>query len=631
MRPISRLLLFTAFSVSLSAPLAAQTVDEVKTDVLSALSTPLPITVIGPLLTRDVEVSVEEGGFRAVLKDTSLLGLFRFGDVSFHVDPVGADAYRVSDLSFEKELAFPGIGVLTFSGMDFDGTWSTETRSYSALKWLTRDLMFRPDRGAPQSGQQRPEAGVSIGSLSFDVLKEPVDANAESRFAITADQLAVTGMGPQNVRLGEVKAVLAANGKTPVDLYSVLREVMMLGTVRDGGARLQALGQSLLGNTYDTVTLDLSAREVAAANPRKGSEYFKAGTLHVTAALKDVEPRHWGGVDVTLRFGDVDQREFLPDSALRLDEAVVRVSGGALPVADMMAALTTLADPPRHRPVDASALLEGLMGFGKLEIASEGKNVWTEVFGRRYRNGDYVRVKEFETSFKRWRVDLGVSGLNRNEGAAVLATEVAGGVFLPGDGAPKEIMPHINAWFPKELTLKSRVTDLNEAFLKRVFKDVQIQNLREPVEIIMPLLLYGASTVPDVMAGRNIYETALFRIEQEGRYRFFPTEVMTMLPYDGELQMRMTGLPALQAYLDETAAQMRPRSEEAMALGAAKSALTVMRNLAVDDGGAFEWTIARPDVTRREIVLNGITLRYPDLVQYVPMFMTVGMMGGMLR
>jgi hypothetical protein len=76
---------------------------------------------------------------------------------------------------------------------------------------------------------------------------------------------------------------------------------------------------------------------------------------------------------------------------------------------------------------------------------------------------------------------------------------------------------------------------------------------------------------------------------------------------------------------------MRPRSEEAMALGAAKSALTVLRNLGVDDGGAFEWTITRPDVTRREIVLNAITLRYPDLVQYVPMFMTVGMMGGMLR
>ncbi|WP_322864939.1 hypothetical protein U5922_001270 [Aquicoccus sp. G2-2] len=627
LRLISNPLLFIAISFSLSAPLAAQTVDEVKTDVLSALSTPLPITVIGPLLTREVVVSEEAGGFRAVLKDTSLMGLFRFGDVSFHVDPAGADAYRVSDLTFEKTLEFPGIGVLTVSGMDFDGTWSTKTRSYSALKWLTSGLMFRPDMGAQQNGQQGAGASVSIGSLLFDVLKEPVDGNAESRFAITAGQLAVTGMGPQNVSLGEVKAVLAANGKTPVDLYSVLREVMMLGSVRDGGARLQALGQSLLGNTYDTVSLDLSARDVAATSTRKRNEYFKASTLHVTAALRDVEPRSWGGVDVTLRFGDVDQRNFLPDSAVRLDEAVVRVSGGELPVADMMAAFMTMAEPPRHRPVAASALLDGLLGFGKLEIASEGKNVWTEVFGRRFDNGDYVRVKEFETSFERWRVDLGISGLNKNQGTATLGTEFAGGTFIPGDGAPKGITAHINAWFPKELTLRSSVTNMNEALLKRMFKDVQIQNLREPVEIVLPLVLYGAATVLDVTAGRNVYETALFRIEQDGHYRFFPTEVMSMMPYDGEVHMSMTGLPALQAYFDETAAQMRPRSDEAMALGAAKSALTVLRNLAVKgDGDAFEWTITRPDVTSRELVMNGITLRYPDLVQYLPMFAAVGMM-----
>jgi hypothetical protein len=130
-----------------------------------------------------------------------------------------------------------------------------------------------------------------------------------------------------------------------------------------------------------------------------------------------------------------------------------------------------------------------------------------------------------------------------------------------------------------------------------------------------------------VTAGRNVYETALFRIEQDGHYRFFPTEVMSMMPYDGEVHMSMTGLPALQAYFDETAAQMRPRSDEAMALGAAKSALTVLRNLAVKgDGAAFEWTITRPDVTSRELVMNGITLRYPDLVQYLPMFAAVGMM-----
>lgn len=628
MKPITQTLVSFAITMSLSAPLAAQTTEEVKTDVLSALSTPLPITIIGPLLTRDVAVTQESDGFRAVLQDTTLLGLFPFGDVSFHMAPAGEDTYRITDLSFAKTLDFPGIGTLTFSGMEFDGTWSTKTRSYSTLKWLTKDATFKPDMGGLTDGVQEPAPSISMSSLLFDVLKEPDNTNTESKFAITVGDLAVLGMGPQNVTLGEVTAVLAANGEKPVDLYSVIREVLMLGSVRDGGAHLQALGQSLLGNTYDTVTLDLGGRDLKIQSMRGDDGYFNAGSLHATAALKDVQPRDWGSAGVTLRFGDVDQYKFLPDANLKLGEAVVRISGAELPVANMMTTFMTLAEPPRRRPVDASMLLDGLMGFGKIEIATEGKAIWFEAFDRRYRDGDYVTEKAFETSYDTWNGAFALEGLNRDQGTLRFGTELTGGTIVLGDTAPEEVKPHIDAWFPKELAVKSSVSNLNEALLKRMFKDVQIQNLQEPVEIVTPLVIYAASTVMEMASGENLYETALFRIEQKGNLRFYPTEVLSMMPYEGTSNLSMTGLPALVSYFDGVIAELRPRSDEAAALNALKSGLIVLRNLAKEgDNGAYEWTIARPDVTRREVMLNDVTLRYPDFAQYMPMFAFMGVMG----
>jgi len=384
---------------------------------------------------------------------------------------------------------------------------------------------------------------------------------------------------------------------------------------------LQALGQSLLGNTYDSVTMDLSARDLSATSTRTDDDsYFKAGTLHVTAALSDVEPRDWGGADVTLRFGDVDQVQFVPDSALRVDEAVLRVSGSALPVADMMAAVMTLAEPPRQYPVDATKLLDGLLGFGKLEMATEGKAIWLEEFGQRYDNGDYKKVTEFETSFDKWAVNVALEGVNRNEGRLTFGTEFAGGAFIPGDHAPDGAAPHIEAWFPRELKLQTSLSNMNEGLLKQMFEDVQILNMYEPVELVLPMLVYAASTVMDVSAGENVYETALFRVEQNGAYQLFPTEVLSMAPYEGEMDVRMTGLSNLLGYFDETLQQVSAGSSEATGLAAVKSGLIVLRNLAEKgEAGALEWNLKRPDVTQNTFMMNGIVLRYPDVMTYFPM------------
>lgn len=609
---LKALLLSFAVGVCFGLPVSAQSVDKVKTDVLSALSTPLPITIIGPLLTREVAVTEVEGGFRAVLQDTTLMGLFPFGEVSFHLAPVDDETYRITDLSFDKALDFPGMGKLSFTGMELDGIWSARTRTYSALNWVTDGLRFLPGEGG--------QGALSIASLSFDVMKEPDDTNTESRFEITANKLAVLGMGMQDVAVGEVRALLAANGEKPVDLYSVIREVLMLGAVRDKGAHLETLGRSLLGNNYDTVTLDMSATDlnsVSVGGP--ASSYFKASKLNVQATLSEVVARHWGGAEVSLAFENLDQKDFVPDSTVTVETALVRLSGGNLPVADMLSTFKLLAEPPRDRPVLVSDLLNGLTGFGKLEFSTEGKSVWVEAFEGTMRGNDYVMETAFETGFESWGLSAGVNGLDRNEGKLTFGTSFQGGQFVAGKRVHYEALPHINAWFPVGLTLQAGVTNLNEELLKTLIRDVDIRSLREPVEVLLPLIIFAAATVPDVAIGENAYETNLFRFTQKGNYRLFPTEVFNFLPYEGELTASLSGLPGLLEYFDDTLAQVRPRSEEAMVLSALKTGLIVLRNLGEQgEADTLVWNVVRPDVSRNEIVLNGITLRYPDVMTYVP-------------
>lgn len=184
---------------------------------------------------------------------------------------------------------------------------------------------------------------------------------------------------------------------------------------------------------------------------------------------------------------------------------------------------------------------------------------------------------------------------------------------------------HLDAWFPVGLKLQTSVSNLNEALLKKMFADVEFQDLNEPVEAALPLALYAAAAVFDIESGENSYETGLFRLTENGAFRFYPAEFFALFPYEGKAVVSLSGLENLLGYFDRSLAQVRPGSSEATGLNAARSGLIVMRNLAqMDAAGSYHWQIARADVTRREIELNGITLRYPDLMQYLPILFTLG-------
>ena len=611
LRLLTKSALFALATLGLPAQLAAQSTEEVKSDVLSALSTPLPITVIGPLLTRDVTVTEEGDGFRATLLDTSLMGLFPFGEVSIKLEPLDDDTYRVSDLQFPRNLDFPGLATITFDSMDLDGTWSATERSYSALKAELTGLQVDPGQGA-----------LSLGSLAFDVEKEPDETDTESRFDITMADVSATGLGGPKVTVGAVQALLRANGDEPVDLYSLLREVMMLAGRSDGGAGLMALGQSLLGNTYGTVTLELEARDLNMVDPRDPeNSFFRAADLQAGLDMQDVSPRDWGLAELSVHLDQVQQQKLMDDSIFDVDKAVVRLRGAELPVADMFAAITILGAPRQTQPIRVSDLLDGLAKFGAIELATEGKALRLDIRDGNWVDDNWVEETVFSASYDKWGAQILLEWFNKNQGVITNLVDLQGGTFIPGPNFPKDDLRHVNAWFPKVLKFGGQVSNLNEGFLKQLFRDVLIQDLNEPLEIILPLALYAAASTIDVAVEGNRYETGLFGVEQSGQYRVYPAKVMSFAPIEGQFEMRLTGFDALAAYIEEIRQEEARREDgDEEALSVVKSVLTVLRNLGKqEDDGSVSWEVEKADVDRSQVTVNGTTLYYPEFSQFIPL------------
>lgn len=605
--------LFALSLLTLPGHLAAQSAEEVKSDVLSALSTPLPITVVGPLLTRDVVVVEEGNGFRATLQDTSLMGLFPFGEVSLKLEPLENNTYRVSDLQFPKELDFPGLARITLENMALDGVWSASDRSYSSLNAQLSGVRVRPGQGGASE--------ISLGRFGFDVAKEPDETDMESRFDITLADVSATGFGPNDTRVGEAQLLLRANGERPVDLYSLLREVIMVAGRNDGGMGLQTLGQSLLGNTYGTVALDFKMNDLSITDTLRPKEsYFKAAGLHGRLGMKDVAPRDWGMAEVMIELENVAQQDLFNNSIFGVERARVGLRGEEMPVADLFKAITTLNARNQMQPVLVTDILDGFLEFGAVEFATEGSALNIVALTKVRKNDKWVEVPEFTLNYESWELQSALEDLNKNEGNLTTLIDLAGGSVVPGPHFAKEAQPHINAWFPVSLRAESEISNLNEGFLKALFKDVFIEDLREPVEILLPLALFASASAFDVNIEGNHYETALFRVEQTGNYQFFPAKVLSLMPLEGDLTIKMRGYDALVSYLEELRLEEAGRKYGAAEeVSMMKSVLTVLRNLGTSsDEGSIVWAIEVPNVERSEIVINGTTLYYPDLGQFLP-------------
>ena len=313
----------------------------------------------------------------------------------------------------------------------------------------------------------------------------------------------------------------------------------------------------------------------------------------------------------------IDQTESVKAGHTTIDSATLRLTGADLPVGAMFEAgqAVAMATGPggARRPVPAALLLDGFMGFGRFGLSTEGSGL-SVVQIKRYpppseEDKDKDRT-EFTLGYDRWSARLDLSGLRDNAGTIAFGADFAGGQFLPGPAFRDRDRPHVEAWFPLDLRLQSRLGGLNEGFLRTLLTDVTINRLDEPVELILPMALYFMATVFDVTSGDDLYRTGLFEYTQQGQARLYPTKMLGVVPYEGEARVTLSGIDRLNAYF---AGQRVPE---------AASVLTVLRNLGRDTGdGRFAWDISRPDIERSELVINGTTLRYPDLLDNLPMMM----------
>ena len=110
-----------AFLLASSNFVLAQTPDEVKGDIFSALATPMPITVIGPIMAQDVKVVQVGDGFEATLVNPMLMGIVPLGSMSFKLTPQGTKLYRVTDLKLPAKLDLLNMATINIGGTTFDG------------------------------------------------------------------------------------------------------------------------------------------------------------------------------------------------------------------------------------------------------------------------------------------------------------------------------------------------------------------------------------------------------------------------------------------------------------------------------------------------------------------------------
>jgi hypothetical protein len=289
--PMRFLLAFSASMAALASAAFGQTVEEVGNDVLSALSTPLPITVIGPVMAGDVIVTQEGASFRASLDGAMLMGVVPLGALSFKLTPEGQRLYRVTELAFPKSIDFLNKATVGIGSTKFDGLWSAETRSYQTLAFELGALTVAPrDAGGGK---------ISVGTLALDVAKEGTADAVESRFALSAKKVSVRGLTPANVAIASVAADLTADGKEPVDLYAVLARFALLTAMEsDGHAALQ-FAESLRAKDYEKVNLTMTMDGVDVRDALPGSDVAMAIERVTGAAeITGMTPENWDAVKV---------------------------------------------------------------------------------------------------------------------------------------------------------------------------------------------------------------------------------------------------------------------------------------------------------------------------------------------
>ena len=615
MRIIATLALAFISQVSFAA---AQTTEEVKSDILSALSTPMPITVVGPIMTRNVKVTKERDAFLATLEQPMLMGIIPLGSMSFKLTPAGDKLYRVTDFKLPKTLEVFNSFKVGIGGTTFDGVWSTESRSYRKLNFQLDQISVAP------KGSQN--AQVQIGSLSLDVAKDGNGGAPESKFLLHASDISSKGYPPDNINVKSLTADLRAKGEEPVDLYAVLsRFAVLAATQQGGGDSVLQFAESLRAQKYDKVSLNLSAEgvDVTGAAPESTNK-FSVASVAGTAELSNVTPDNWGSVAITINGKDIHDKGLIDVKQMDADTGSISLTGTQIPIGATLNAIGKLQaiSNGEATSLKVSDVLDGLFNIGALKVTTNASGIV------------YLPLKEDEPTLRvgKYSSETGTEGLRDNKGRLFFSM-VVDDFNLDVKKFDTELEKKLTAILnPKVFHYDVSVSELNESLLRKLFGDVVINNEKDYVALAAPAIAYVMAMKPVIETKDVRYQSADIDVALSGLVRFYPAWVLGALPYEGENKISFKGLDKVMALLDElkntppeaatppvavegTAEQVEPPIpvDNRGTYALAQSGLLTMKALAKTEGDALTWSIKYPKAGQGLFLVNDIELRFPDL------------------
>ncbi len=652
---------------------AAQTPDEVKADVLSALSTPLPITVVGPIITRDVKITPAGDGFLATLDSPMLMGIIPLGSLSFKLTPAGDRLYHVTDLALPKALDILNGIQLSIGGTAFDGMWNAQTRSYGKLSFKLDKVSAVP-KGAPNMK-------VELGSVSLDVAKQAEAGATESRFLLQANDLLSKGFPPNNLSAKNLKIELNASGPEPVDLYAILARFAVLSlTQHEGGSGALQFAESLRAKSYDRVAINLSADGVEAIGAAPGStDRISIGTVSGTADLTKVTPDNWGTVAVALNGKGIRDQGVAGVKEMDADTGTFSVTGTQIPIGATLTALSKLQSLSNgeETSLKMSDVLDGLLGMGALKISSSAEGVI------------YLPLIKDDPSLHigKYSIETGTEGFRDNKGRAFFAAAIDNlnwEMHKFKTAVEEKTMAVLN---PKVVRYDLSVSELNEGLLRKLLGGVVINTKDDYAALAAPAITYFMAMKPMIETKDLRYTSPEIDVASSGLIRFYPAWTLGGLPYEGESKISLKGIDKLLSLLDELKAAPPPdqiapaeaaaakppapaeegyaaaadpnapaekdaaadpnapadgdaapdkpadasitpppaSSDNRLAFTVAKSALETLRALAHPDGDTLSWVIKYPKANEGLFIVNDTELRYPNIATSLAPLMGIGM------
>jgi len=619
----------------------AQSEETVRRDIAAALSTPLPITVIGPLMAPDIRVTSDGDSFRVELDNPLVMGIVPIGPVSFRVTPKEDGAlYHVTDFRLPPSVDVFNTVTLAIGSTDFDGLWSLQSRSYRTLDFRLNDISVRPRNVAG--------AEIGAGSLGLKVAKQETGGATESWVALSATELVVKGFTDgDDATLKRLEAELKAKGKEPVDLYAVITRFAVLSMMQRDSSQLLQFAESLRVKSYDTVSLGFTMEGLAVTGSAP-ARHLSVASLKGKAAIDDITPAEWGKLTFGVDAAGISDIGYGGAQRVDVANAHTGITGDRIPIGATLNAISGLQSLHRGDPVRilATDLLDGFVNVGSLALDVLANDMTVRSLAN-------ARVSSRVGSYS---THVGLDGFRDGAGrisVALAADEMdlsgIGPKSSPLDAVDRRLFQTLN---PTTVRYDLHVSDLGETLLRKLMTGIAISSTEDLAGLSVPALAFVMAIKPVMETKDARFSSKEVDLRTTSKVRVYPAWAIGALPYEGTQRISLSGYDKLLAMLNDlermqgsvtlTEEDMTgPASSDDRGAGAfnhdsydiaentgnlntasiafIRGLMGTIKALSADEGGRMVWDIDFPEARTPLFRVNDVTLRYPDIAAYLPL------------